>query len=251
MASDNKPLKPRKTGTNRKIAGRTGPSRKDETSDAAPDNSAAADPIAGPVDDERPGRAAVAGTPEGERGDEPTTASDTGTTAGRTRSRNLSVLVPATAMVVGLVAGIAGLYLAVNGQPEPENVAFVDTETTDEVIQLAARQAQRLVAIDYTELDAYHDSLDEFLAPNLVEELDRTWDALRDTYEQTRTTVDAQAQNVGLSFLTEDRAEVLLVLSVSMARDGVASGSTTGTYLVELTRIDDTWKLSRIPDLPS
>ena len=38
---------------------------------------------------------------------------------------------------------------------------------------------------------------------------------------------------------------------VSMTRDGVAAGSTSGTYLVGLDRIDGVWKLSRIPDLPS
>lgn len=161
------------------------------------------------------------------------------------------VVLPAVATVVGLAAGIAGLTLALVPGEEPDNRAFVDSAVTDEVLSLAATHAQRLVAIDYTELDAYHESLDEFLAPNLVEELNETWDALSATYEQSQTAVDAQAQNVGLSFLTEDRAEVLLVLSVSMTRDGAASGSTTGTYLVELSRMDDTWKLSQIPDLPA
>ena len=156
-------------------------------------------------------------------------------------------------LALGLAAGGVGVGLAVAAEPDsaPDNLAFVNAETTNEVLRLASTHAQRLVAIDYRELDSYHESLDEFLTPNLVNELDSTWDVLSETYQQTRTVVDAQTLDVGMSFLTEDRAEVLMVVSVSLSRDGVASGSTTGTYLVELTRVDDTWKLSRIPDLPS
>ena len=36
-----------------------------------------------------------------------------------------------------------------------------------------------------------------------------------------------------------------------LLRDGAAAGSTSGTYLVGLDRVDGVWKLSRIPDLPS
>lgn len=228
MNQDRKPLRARKTATRatpttRKIAGRSTSPVRDETppkSDGAADAASSSRPDAG--DDGR-------------------------SWFGRVRP------VPALILALGLAAGGAGVGLAVATEPDtaPDNLAFVNSETTDEVLSLAAAHAQRLVAIDYTELDQYHESLDEFLTPNLVEELDSTWDVLSETYEQTKTVVDAQTLDVGMSFLTEDRAEVLMVVNVSLSRDGVASGSTTGTYLVELSRVDDTWKLSRIPDLPS
>lgn len=180
-----------------------------------------------------------------------TVDADGGAEPTREQARSRALAFPVIALVVGLVAGIAGIILAFNPGIEPDNRAFVDRDTTEEVLRLGSTHVQRLVAIDYTELDAYQDSLDEFLMPNLVGELNETWDALSTTYEQTETVVEAQTQTVGLSFLTEDRAEVLLVLSVSMTREGIIAGSTTGTYLVEMTRTDDTWKLSRIPDLPS
>ncbi|MBB1044788.1 hypothetical protein G6018_09730, partial [Dietzia sp. DQ11-44] len=110
---------------------------------------------------------------------------------------------------------------------------------------------QRLVAIDHETLDEYHDSLGEFLTPKLVNELDENWPALRDSYEQSATSVDAEVREAGLAYLQGDKAEVLLVQDVSMTRDGAAAGSTSGTYLVGLDRIDGVWKLSRIPDLPS
>ena len=156
-----------------------------------------------------------------------------------------------TALAVGVVAGVAGGVLAMEPGVEVENRAFVDAETTDEVLTAASTNVQRLVAIDHESLDEYHASLGEFLTPNLVSELEENWPALRDSYEQTATSVDANVTEAGLTHLSEDRAEALLVQDVSMSQDGVAAGSTSGTYLVGLDKVDGVWKLSRIPDLPS
>ena len=153
--------------------------------------------------------------------------------------------------VKNMVAGAAGAYLATEPGISVPNQAFVDRAETDEVLTAASTNVQRLVSIDHESLDEYHDSLGEFLTPNLVEELDANWPALRDSYEQSATTVDAQVREAGLSYLEGDRAEVLLVQDVSMERDGAAAGSTSGTYLVGLDRVDGVWKLSKIPDLPS
>lgn len=246
--------------SSRKIAGRTTSARAESGSSTGagdegrdrrrPSGSSrpGADKVAGRTSGKDAGRAAD--TDSG-RTAEKGTNKKAGEAARPGRRPGVSKGLAAAGIVVGLLAGGAGAYLATSPGLDPDNAAFVDSETTDEVAGLAATNAQRLVAIDHSELDAYHASLDEFLAPQLVEELDETWDALSETYEQTRTVVDAQTQNVGVSFLTEDRAEVLLVINVSMTRDGVAAGSTSGTYLVEMTRMDGTWKLSSIPDLPS
>lgn len=155
------------------------------------------------------------------------------------------------ALVVGVAAGAAGIYLAFQPGISIPNEAFVDRAETDAVLTAASSNVQRLVSIDHETLDEYHDSLGEFLTPNLVDDLNENWPALRDSYEQSATTVDAQVKEAGLAYLEGDRAEVLLVQDVSMERDGVAVGSTSGTYLVGLDRVDGVWKLSRIPDLPS
>lgn len=156
-----------------------------------------------------------------------------------------------SAIAVGVVAGAVAAGLTFIPDDEPSNQAFVDTEATDAVLSAATTSVQRLVAIDHTELDAYHESLDEFLTQNLVDELNSNWPALSDSYKQSATTVDAEVREAGLSFLEGDHAEVLLVQDVSMSRDGAAAGSTSGTYLVGMERIDGQWKLSKIPDLPS
>lgn len=171
------------------------------------------------------------------------------------RRRPVGYLAVSAALAVGLAAGIAGGFLLVTHEPvadaETSNQAFVDAAATDAVLSAATSSVQRLVAIDHTELDAYHESLGEFLTQDLVDELDSNWPALRDSYEQSATTVDATVREAGLSFLEGDHAEVLLVQEVSMSRDGSAAGSTSGTYLVGMERIDGVWKLSKIPDLPS
>lgn len=155
------------------------------------------------------------------------------------------------ALAIGVVAGAVGVFLATEPGVDVQNQAFVKSAETDEVLNAATANVQRLVAIDHETLDEYHESLDEFLTPNLVTELDKNWPAMKDSYEQSATTVDADVREAGLSYLEGDRAEVLLVQDVSMTRDGVAAGSTSGTYLVGLDKVDGVWKLSKIPDLPS
>lgn len=167
------------------------------------------------------------------------------------RRRPLGRPLTYAALAVGIAAGAAGIYLASQPGIDVPNEAFVDQAATNEVLTAASTNVQRLVSIDYETLDDYHASLDEFLTPNLVEDLNANWPTLRDSYEQSATTVDAQVREAGLAYLDGDRAEVLLVQDVSMERDGAAAGSTSGTYLVGLDRVDGVWKLSRIPDLPS
>lgn len=187
--------------------------------------------------------------PATDRTNDAATGGDTGERA--PRRRPTGVVLASAAVAVGLVAGAAGAFLATEPGVSVENSAFVDQQATDEVLAAATTNVQRLVAIDHEELDEYHDSLGEFLTPALVEELDQNWPALRDSYEQSATTVDALVREAGLSYLQGDKAEVLLVQDVSMSRDGVAAGSTSGTYLVGLDKVDGVWKLSKIPDLPS
>ncbi|MBB1034013.1 hypothetical protein G6031_06370, partial [Dietzia sp. CQ4] len=178
-----------------------------------------------------------------------TTTAEAGRPPGRGLPRGRALAY--AALAVGLVAGATGAFLATEPGVDVDNQAFVDQAVTDEVLTAASTNVQRLVAIDHESLDEYHDSLGEFLTPALVSELDENWPALRDSYEQSATAVEAQVREAGLSYLDGDKAEVLLVQDVSMTRDGVAAGSTSGTYLVGLDRIDGVWKLSRIPDLPS
>ena len=171
------------------------------------------------------------------------------------RSTGLRVL-GAAGLVAGVALGVIGGLTLHDPEDPPvgekvDNVAFIDDARTDEVKEAATTDVQRLVAIDHASLDQYHDSLPEILQPELIEQLDKNWPTLKDTYTKTKLKVDAKVTNIGVTFLQGDRAEALVVQDVSTTRDGQASGSTTGTYLVTLEKVDGTWKLSKIPDLPS
>ena len=223
----------------RRLAGHTAPAREDSAreepvrEDTAPSGSRAA----GPVRDDDEATTAAA----------PAAETDPARRRRGVPARALAV----GALVVGLAAAGAGAYLLTEPGVDVQNQAFVDRAATDEVLAAATANVQRLVAIDHRTLDDYHATLGEFLTPNLVEQLEENWPTLRETYEQSETRVDARVREAGLSFLEGDRAEVLLVQDVSMERGGAAAGSTSGTYLVGLDRVDGVWKLSRIPDLPS
>ncbi|MGF0225155.1 hypothetical protein ACQR3Q_05195 [Dietzia natronolimnaea] len=218
------------------------------TADTAPAEDAGNTADTAPAGDA--GTTAGAGTATDPRAAEgATTTAEAGRPPGRGLPRGRALAY--AALAVGLVAGATGAFLATEPGVDVDNQAFVDQAVTDEVLTAASTNVQRLVAIDHESLDEYHDSLGEFLTPALVSELDENWPALRDSYEQSATAVEAQVREAGLSYLDGDKAEVLLVQDVSMTRDGVAAGSTSGTYLVGLDRIDGVWKLSRIPDLPS
>ncbi len=231
--------KPAAAPTPRRLAGHTGPAR--------PGASGSSSGVSGGV---RPS-AHGTGVVDDEAGQHvDATAAETEDSS-RRRRPDFGRGVVYAALVVGVAAGAAGLYLATEPGISVPNQAFVDREATTEVLAAASTNVQRLVSIDHQTLDEYHASLGEFLTPNLVAELDSNWPALKDSYEQTATTVDANVREAGLTYLEGDRAEVLLVQDVSMERDGVAAGSTSGTYLVGLDRVDGVWKLSRIPDLPS
>lgn len=231
--------KPSQTPSTRRLAGHTGPVRPGSGGSAE----SAPDPVTTPKrkrrgDDDKTGARR--------------TATGRSTVAGDGSSRRRPGKKLAYAMLaVGVAAGAAGGFLATEPGVDVPNQAFVDRAATDEVLTAAISNVQRLVSIDYEALDEYHASLGEFLTPNLVEELDKNWPALRDSYEQSATTVDARVSEAGVAYLEGDRAEVLLVQEVSMEREGVAAGSTTGTYQVGLDKVNGVWKLSRIPDLPS
>lgn len=216
--------------------------------------------LAGHADPVRPGGTgaqaggtdATSTSPRGSGAGEAGMKSHSSTDTGRaSRRRPLGRPLAYAALAVGIAAGAAGTVLAFQPGIDVPNEAFVDQAATDEVLTAASTNVQRLVSINYETLDDYHASLDEFLTPNLVEDLDENWPTLRDSYEQSATRVDAQVREAGLAYLEGDRAEVLLVQEVSMERDGTAAGSTSGTYLVGLDKVNGVWKLSRIPDLPS
>lgn len=177
-------------------------------------------------------------------------AGDVADTA-RERTAGVPPALPVAAGIIGIIGLILAGVLYFRPGLDYTNEAYADRASTDEVATVASENAKQLVGIDYEALDEYVDNLPDIMTPGLEDELMKNWDQLADTYTQAKTKVDVSISDVGVTYLEENRAEVLIAQSVSVTQDGQAAGSTDGTYLVRLEKIDGDWKLSSVPDLPS
>lgn len=170
---------------------------------------------------------------------------------GKAKKQGVGAAWPVTAIAIGLIGIIVAVILFFRPGLDYENEAYADRAETDAVATAAAENAKKLVAIDYETLDDYEAGLPDIMTQDLEDELMKSWDQLADTYKQAKTKVDVTISDVGVTYLEENRAEVLIAQNVSVTQDGQAAGSTDGTYLIRLEKIDGDWKLSSIPDLPS
>ena len=178
-------------------------------------------------------------------------AADEAVDSARKPVKGIHPALPIAAAIIGIVGLILAGVLYFRPGLDYTNEAYTDRATTDAVATAASENAKQLVGIDYETLDEYVDNLPNIMTPGLEDELMKSWDQLADTYKQAKTKVDVSISDVGVTYLEENRAEVLIAQSVSVTQDGQAAGSTDGTYLVRLEKIDGDWKLSSIPDLPS
>ena len=180
------------------------------------------------------------------------TTSDAAAKAGKKMKKTrMSAAWPMTALAVGLIGIVVAVVLFFRPGLDFDNQAYADRAETDAVATAAAENAKKLVAIDYETLDDYVAGLPDIMTQGLEDELMKSWDQLSDTYEQAKTKVDVTISDVGVTYLEDNRAEVLIAQNVSVTQDGQAAGSTDGTYLIRLEKVDGDWKLSSIPDLPS
>lgn len=184
-------------------------------------------------------------------GAEDTTSDATAKVGKKMKKARMSAAWPMTALAVGLIGIVVAVVLFFRPGLDFDNQAYADRAETDAVATAAAENAKKLVAIDYETLDDYVAGLPDIMTQGLEDELMKSWDQLSDTYEQAKTKVDVTISDVGVTYLEDNRAEVLIAQNVSVTQDGQAAGSTDGTYLIRLEKVDGDWKLSSIPDLPS
>lgn len=186
--------------------------------------------------------------PEGTDADAAAAAGEQRAGGGRWSRSTAALVVPALIGVIGIVAAIV-MYQ----RPgiDYDNQAYVDQEATAEVATATAGAVQRLMAIDYRAVDQYHDTIGEIATENLVTELDRSWETLKETYVQGETVVQVTVTDTAVTFLQDDHAEVLVSTQATVYRGDQPVSDSGGPVLVGMHKVDGTWKLSKIPDLPS
>lgn len=165
-------------------------------------------------------------------------------TAGRARrwSRPLAAFLTAL-----LLTGFAVLAAQHPGVAD-DNAAFVDSAATEEVRAAAEHTLRTIYGYKVEDIDGYEAAVREVVTGKMREELDTFAATTVSAIEQAQTSADAAADPIGVTLLTEDRAEVLVNLVVSATKDGVAQQSAAGPVVLQMQKVDGRWLAADIID---
>ncbi|WP_431965324.1 hypothetical protein [Nocardia sp. bgisy134] len=155
--------------------------------------------------------------------------------------------VAAALVAVALLAGFAVLAALRPGVPD-DNRAFVDTSATEEVRAAADHALRTIYGYDIATIDGYEAAVRQVVTGSMLTDLDKFAGTTVDAIRQAQTSADAKADPIGVTMLTEDRAELLVNLVVSATKDGVAQQSVAGPVVLRMQKVDGRWLASGIVD---
>ncbi|MET8651928.1 hypothetical protein [Nocardia aurea] len=223
------------------------------TSKRRPATGSAARPSARAVAGTRPARAAA--PPRARSGDP--SASRAGRKWARggaePRSRRSAGRGSSWRVVVGsAVAAVALAGFAVTAALRPgvndSNLAFVDSAGTEEVRAAADHALRTIYGYDIQHIDGYEAAVRSVVTGAMLTDLDKFSSTTIDAIKQAQTSADAKADPVGVTLLTDDRAELLVNLVVSATKGGVAQQSVAGPVVLRMQKVDGHWLASEIVD---
>ncbi|MFI6868105.1 hypothetical protein [Nocardia sp. NPDC050406] len=158
-----------------------------------------------------------------------------------------------TAIVCGAAALLLAAFAVVAAfRPgvDDSNLAYVDNKATDEVKAAAANALSTVFAYNAKDIDGYKDRARAVLTGKMLTEFDQ--DKLVETgidaIKQTQTDAEVKTEPMGVTLLTEDRAELLVDLSVSAVKDGVPQQSASGPVVLRMQKVGDRWLAAEIAD---
>ncbi|MEU2252619.1 hypothetical protein [Nocardia xishanensis] len=155
--------------------------------------------------------------------------------------------VAAALVAVALLAGFAALAALRPGVPD-DNRAFVDTSATEEVRAAADHALRTIYGYDIATIDGYEAAVRQVVTGTMLTDLDKFAATTVDAIRQAQTSADAKADPIGVTMLTEDRAELLVNLVVSATKQGVAQQSVAGPVVLRMQKVDGRWLASGIVD---
>lgn len=150
------------------------------------------------------------------------------------------------ALVVGAFAVVAFFRPGV----DDSNRAYVDTGATEEVRAAAENVLRTVYTVDGKNPQGYKDALRTVLTPEMLADFDKFADTTFSALAQGQVKTETKADPVGVTMLTDDRAETLVNFVVSSTKAGQAEPSQTGPILVRLQKVDGHWLASDIPNRP-
>ncbi|MEV0033051.1 hypothetical protein [Nocardia sp. NPDC050793] len=180
-------------------------------------------------------------------GDEQSSAATRRVAPRRVPSAGSWTPVAAALVAVALLAGFAVLAALRPGVPD-DNRAFVDTSATEEVRAAADHALRTIYGYDIATIDGYEAAVRQVVTGTMLTDLDKFAATTVDAIRQAQTSADAEADPIGVTMLTEDRAELLVNLVVSATKDGVAQQSVAGPVVLRMQKVDGRWLASGIVD---
>lgn len=149
-----------------------------------------------------------------------------------------------------LVAAVLATFAVIAAQrPGADtNQAFANPRATDEVTAAADHALRSLFSYDVNKLDGYRETARSVVTGQMLTDFDKFVNTNYDVIKQTGTSADVQTKPVGVTLLTDDRAELLVNLVISASKNGTAQESASGPIVLRMAKKDGRWLASDIVD---
>ncbi|WP_280256094.1 hypothetical protein [Nocardia wallacei] len=128
------------------------------------------------------------------------------------------------------------------------NDAYVDTRATQEVTAAADHALKTLYSYDVKTIGGYKDAVHGVVTGKMLADFDKFADTTVSAIQQAQSTAQATADPIGVTLLTDDRAELLVNLTVSATKNDVPQESASGPIVLRMEKLDGHWLASEIAD---
>ncbi|WP_227979605.1 hypothetical protein [Nocardia spumae] len=149
----------------------------------------------------------------------------------------VSVLLTAFAVVAALKPGV-----------DDGNKAFVDTKATQEVTAAADNALKTVYSYDVKTIGGYKDAVHKVVTGKMLGDFDKFADTTVSAIQQAQSTAQATPDPIGVTLLTDDRAELLVDLTVSATKNGAPQESASGPIVLHMQKVNGHWLASEISD---
>ncbi|NNH75359.1 hypothetical protein HLB23_36855 [Nocardia uniformis] len=156
-----------------------------------------------------------------------------------------------TAIICGIAAAVLGAFAVVAAfRPgvDDSNLAYVDNKSTTEVKAAASNALSTLYGYRAAEIDTWKDAVGAVLTDDMRADLEKYIDTTVDTIKQAQTDTEVTTDPIGVTLLTDDRAELLVDLNVVAVKDGSPQPLASGPVVLRMQKVDGRWLAAEIAD---
>lgn len=128
------------------------------------------------------------------------------------------------------------------------NAAFVNTAATQQVTAAADNALKTIYSYDVKNIDGYKNTVHKVVTGKMLGDFDKFADTTVSAVKQAQSTATATPDPIGVTLLTDDRAELLVDLTVAATKNGVPQESASGPIVLRMQKINGRWLASEIAD---